>query len=101
MLGADEVLDYRTTNVTEAVRDADVVVDSQGSDHAVRSLRSLRPGGILVSLRLGPGNPALREEAVRLGVRAEVRPHGGEAGADRAMSRTGAAVAEAVVGETR
>ena len=71
-LGADEVLDYRTTDITEAVRDADVVLDSQGSDHAARSLRSLRPGGIVVSLRLDDGNSALVEEATRLGVRAEV-----------------------------
>ncbi|MFI9202809.1 NADP-dependent oxidoreductase [Streptomyces sp. NPDC053048] len=71
-LGADEVLDYRTTDITETVRDADVVLDSQGSDHAIRSLRSLRPGGILVSLRLDDGNPALTREAARHGVRAEI-----------------------------
>ncbi|SFW88873.1 NADPH:quinone reductase [Amycolatopsis australiensis] len=71
-LGADEVVDYRTTDVTEAVRDADVVVDAQGNEHALRSLRSLRPGGILVSLRLDAGKEALVEEAARLGVRAEI-----------------------------
>ncbi|MFI0977863.1 NADP-dependent oxidoreductase [Streptomyces sp. NPDC021093] len=69
-LGADEVIDYRSTDVTEAVRDADVVVDAQGSEHAVRSLRSLRPGGLLVSLR-PDGHPALAAEADRLGVRAQ------------------------------
>jgi NADPH:quinone reductase-like Zn-dependent oxidoreductase len=71
-LGADEVLDYRTTDISEAVRDADVVLDSQGSDHALRSLRSVRPGGILVSLRLDDGIPALLEESARLQVRTEV-----------------------------
>jgi NADPH:quinone reductase-like Zn-dependent oxidoreductase len=71
-LGADEVIDYRTTDITQAVRDVDVVLDSQGSDHAIRSLHNLRPDGILVSLRLDDGNPALAEEAARLGVRAEV-----------------------------
>ncbi|MFC4115034.1 NADP-dependent oxidoreductase [Nonomuraea zeae] len=71
-LGADEVIDYRSTDVAEAVRDADVVLDAQGSEHAIRSLRSLRPGGVLVSLRLDDGNAALAEEAARLGVRAEV-----------------------------
>jgi len=71
-LGAGEVFDYRTTDIAEAVRDADVVLDAQGSDHAIRSLRSLRPGGILVSLRLDDGIPALAEEAARLGVRAAV-----------------------------
>ncbi|MFI6521924.1 NADP-dependent oxidoreductase [Spirillospora sp. NPDC050679] len=71
-LGADEMIDYRNADFTEAVRDADVVVDSQGSEHALRSLRSLRPGGTLVSLRLDQGVPALKEEAARRGVRAEV-----------------------------
>ncbi|MEV0821143.1 NADP-dependent oxidoreductase [Nonomuraea rubra] len=71
-LGADEALDYRTTDVAEAVRDADVVLDSQGSDHAIRSLRSLRRGGVLVSLLPDGGMAALAREAARLGVRAEV-----------------------------
>ncbi|MEU7135971.1 NADP-dependent oxidoreductase [Streptomyces sp. NPDC046261] len=47
-LGADEVIDYRTTDFTEAVKDADVVFDS--SSEGVRSLGVLRPGGTLVSI---------------------------------------------------
>jgi NADPH:quinone reductase-like Zn-dependent oxidoreductase len=47
-LGADEVIDYRTTDFTEAVRDADVVFDSTAQ--GARSLRALRPGGMLVSI---------------------------------------------------
>ncbi|MFI9047406.1 NADP-dependent oxidoreductase [Streptomyces sp. NPDC053427] len=47
-LGADEVIDYRTTDFTEAVRDADVVFDSTAQ--GARSLLSLRPGGVLVSI---------------------------------------------------
>ncbi|MEH6376841.1 NADP-dependent oxidoreductase [Streptomyces sp. KLMMK] len=47
-LGADEVIDYRTTDFTEAVKDADVVFDS--SSEGVRSLAVLRPGGTLVSI---------------------------------------------------
>ncbi|MFE1774268.1 NADP-dependent oxidoreductase [Streptomyces sp. NPDC059008] len=47
-LGADEVIDYRVTDFADAVRDLDVVFDSnaQGS----RSLSVLRPGGTLVSI---------------------------------------------------
>jgi NADPH:quinone reductase-like Zn-dependent oxidoreductase len=71
-LGADEVVDYRTTDPSEAVRDADVVLDAQGSDHAIRSLRSLRPGGLLVSLIPDGGIGALLAEAARRQVRAEV-----------------------------
>ncbi|MEU0270254.1 NADP-dependent oxidoreductase [Streptomyces sp. NPDC006307] len=47
-LGADEVLDYRTTDYTEAVQDVDVVFDS--SSEGTRSLEVLRPGGTLVSI---------------------------------------------------
>ncbi|MEU1817778.1 NADP-dependent oxidoreductase [Streptomyces roseifaciens] len=47
-LGADEVIDYRTTDFTEAVEDVDVVFDS--SSEGVRSLAVLRPGGTLVSI---------------------------------------------------
>ncbi|WP_419999378.1 NADP-dependent oxidoreductase [Streptomyces boninensis] len=71
-LGADEVIDYRTTDPAEAVRDADIIVDAQGSEHARRSLRSIRPGGTLISLRRDEGNAALLEEADRLGVRVAV-----------------------------
>ncbi|MFF4284305.1 NADP-dependent oxidoreductase [Streptomyces sp. NPDC001633] len=47
-LGADEVIDYRTTDFTQAVQDADVVFDSTAQ--GARSLRALRPGGVLVSI---------------------------------------------------
>ncbi|MCC3777671.1 NADP-dependent oxidoreductase [Streptomyces sp. UNOB3_S3] len=47
-LGADEVVDYRTTDFTEAFKDLDVVLDS--SAEGDRSLRVLRPGGMLVSI---------------------------------------------------
>ncbi|MEU7281589.1 NADP-dependent oxidoreductase [Streptomyces sp. NPDC045431] len=47
-LGADEVLDYRTTDYAGAVRDVDVVFDS--SSEGTRSLEVLRPGGTLVSI---------------------------------------------------
>ncbi|MFJ5262214.1 NADP-dependent oxidoreductase [Streptomyces sp. NPDC088387] len=68
-LGADELIDYRTTDFTQAVKDVDVVLDTVGGDYSVRSLRVLRPGGIAVSiLPVGPAD--FHEEAERLGVRA-------------------------------
>jgi NADPH:quinone reductase-like Zn-dependent oxidoreductase len=67
-LGADEVIDYGTTDVAEAVRDVDVVLDPLGGDSPLRSLATLRPGGTLVSL-LG-GGPDLIERAAARGVRA-------------------------------
>nr|BFD96134.1 NADP-dependent oxidoreductase [Kitasatospora sp. Xyl93] len=47
-LGADEVIDYRTTDYTEAVADVDVVFDS--SSEGTRALEVLKPGGTLVSI---------------------------------------------------
>ncbi|WP_418960657.1 NADP-dependent oxidoreductase [Streptomyces tritici] len=69
-LGADEVVDYRTTDFAETVRDVDVVVDAVGGAYGPRSLRTLRPGGLVVSLA-SPAEAALAEEAERLGVRAQ------------------------------
>ncbi|MFJ4535556.1 NADP-dependent oxidoreductase [Streptomyces tibetensis] len=68
-IGVDEAIDYRETDFTEAVKDADVVLDTIGGDNALRSLRVLRPGGVLVSILPG-GSDDLYEEAGRLGVRA-------------------------------
>ncbi|MEU2587488.1 NADP-dependent oxidoreductase [Streptomyces avermitilis] len=68
-LGVDETIDYRETDFTEAVRDVDVVLDTVGGDYSLRSLRVLRPGGIVVSI-LPVGSDEFYEEAERLGVRA-------------------------------
>ncbi|MFJ9774834.1 NADP-dependent oxidoreductase [Kitasatospora sp. NPDC101157] len=47
-IGADEPIDYRTTDYTEAVQDVDIVFDS--SSEGTRALRVLKPGGTLVSI---------------------------------------------------
>ena len=68
-LGADELIDYRETDFAEAVKDVDVVLDTLGGETSVRSLRVLRPGGLVVSI-LPVGSEEFFEEAERLGVRA-------------------------------
>ncbi|MBO3737852.1 NADP-dependent oxidoreductase [Actinoplanes flavus] len=68
-LGADEVIDYTTTDFTEHLHDLDVVVDTIGGDYGPRSLTTLRPGGILVALA-SPAETYLEEEAARQGRRA-------------------------------
>ncbi|MGY0059451.1 NADP-dependent oxidoreductase [Streptomyces sp. LZ34] len=68
-LGADELVDYRTQDFAETVRDVDVVLDSLGGPNWARSLRTLRPGGTLVSI-LPPDDTFPREEAEAAGVRA-------------------------------
>ncbi|MEU6891404.1 NADP-dependent oxidoreductase [Streptomyces sp. NPDC046557] len=59
-LGADEVIDYRTTAFEEATSDIDVVIDAIGGDYGKRSLDVLRPGGRLVTL---PGPDAVPADA--------------------------------------
>jgi NADPH:quinone reductase-like Zn-dependent oxidoreductase len=49
-LGADELIDYRTTDFASATGDLDVVVDTIAGDYAARSRALLKPGGVYISL---------------------------------------------------
>ena len=49
-LGADEVIDYEAEDFSAVARDVDAVLESLGGDYADRSLRTLRPGGLLVTI---------------------------------------------------
>jgi NADPH:quinone reductase-like Zn-dependent oxidoreductase len=49
-LGADEVIDYATVRFDEEVRDVDVVLDTVGGDMLERSWRTIRRGGVLVTI---------------------------------------------------
>lgn len=55
-LGADEVIDYRTTDFEHELDGFDVVLDSLGEQNLAKSLRVLRAGGIAISLA-GPPDP--------------------------------------------
>src|SRR5262249_5907094 len=52
-LGADEVIDYRTQDFTEAAGRVDAVLDTIGGDYLERDLAVLNDGGTLVSLAYG------------------------------------------------
>lgn len=67
-LGADEVLDYTTTNPATTVAGLDVVFDSLVGQDAVGWLAAIRPGGMLVSFDPGE-DPALPERAAGRGIR--------------------------------
>lgn len=72
-LGADEVIDYTAGPFEDRVREVDVVLDTLGGEVQERSLKTIRKGGILISL-LGPPDEA---KAASSGVRAAsvfVRP---------------------------
>jgi NADPH:quinone reductase-like Zn-dependent oxidoreductase len=50
LLGADEFIDYKTTNVADAVSDVDMVFDTAGADTIFKSAKVLKPGGRLISI---------------------------------------------------
>lgn len=61
-LGADEIIDYRTTDFTEVAKDVDVLLDSTAQGDL--SLGVVRPGGVLISiLEHGDKELAARVEA--------------------------------------
>src|SRR5262249_47354022 len=49
-LGAEEVLDYKKDRFENSATAVDLVLDTVGGDTQERSLRVLKPGGILVSI---------------------------------------------------
>jgi NADPH:quinone reductase-like Zn-dependent oxidoreductase len=67
-LGADRVIDYTTSIVTDEVQDADVVIELAGGDTTLQMLRTLRKGGLLLSARKLPDINVIRAEAAKLGV---------------------------------
>lgn len=56
-LGADEVIDYTTTDFTTAVHDCDAVFETVGGDVATRSFAVLKPGGRAAFIASGPQAP--------------------------------------------
>jgi NADPH:quinone reductase-like Zn-dependent oxidoreductase len=94
-LGADDLIDYRTADFTQAVSDVDVVFDTVGG-YGLPSLRVLRPGGLLLTavertnaelaaaveeagfrfagITVEPDYPAL-ETLARLADDGQLRPH--------------------------
>lgn len=67
-LGADEVIDYAAVRFEDKIKDADLVLDTQGGDVQARSFATLKKGGILLSIV----QPPSAEEAAKHGVRAEL-----------------------------
>ncbi len=67
-LGADRVIDYTTSVVTDEVDDADVVLELAGGDTTLQMLKTLRKGGLLLSARKLPETAVIKAEAAKLGV---------------------------------
>ncbi|MEJ3653121.1 NADP-dependent oxidoreductase [Actinomycetes bacterium KLBMP 9759] len=89
-LGVDASIDYATADVAAEAPDMDVVFDLIGGANGQSSLRSVRPGGMLLTaLWDDPGveDAEVRRQGRRLGV-VQVRPSGAE------LARIGELVAQ-------
>src|SRR3954453_5580492 len=56
-LGADQVIDYNTTDFRKVVKDCDAVFDTVGGDVAMQSFAVLKPGGRAAFIASGPQAP--------------------------------------------
>jgi NADPH:quinone reductase-like Zn-dependent oxidoreductase len=65
-LGADRVIDVKTSRFEELLTDVDVVLDTIGGETQDRSFAVLKPGGVLVSAVASPD----QQKAARHGVKA-------------------------------
>jgi NADPH:quinone reductase-like Zn-dependent oxidoreductase len=63
-LGADEVIDFTTTDFVDVLSGYDVVLDSLGPQSLDKSLTVLRPGGLAISV-VGPPDPAFATQVGR------------------------------------
>jgi len=64
-LGAERVVDYKKERFDESLSGLDVVLDTVGGDTQQRSLRVLRPGGILVSVVSPVSEAAQKQYGIR------------------------------------
>jgi NADPH:quinone reductase-like Zn-dependent oxidoreductase len=62
-LGVEEPIDYLSVAIEDVAWDVDVVVDLIGGQYSQRSLPTLRPGGLVVSVP--SGQPEGLTEAAR------------------------------------
>jgi NADPH:quinone reductase-like Zn-dependent oxidoreductase len=60
-LGADEVVDFTTTDFADVLSGYDVVLDSLGGANLEKSLTVLKPGGLAISV-VGPPDPAFAKQ---------------------------------------
>ncbi len=60
-LGADEVIDYKTQDFTEIIKDYDAVFDTVGGETNIKSYEVLKSGGTLVSMA-AQANDALAKQ---------------------------------------
>lgn len=70
-LGAHEVVDHRSVDFQSVVDNVDIVLDTIGGDYVVRSIKTLKPEGLLISIPSG-----LSKEQIAAAATAGVRATG-------------------------
>jgi NADPH:quinone reductase-like Zn-dependent oxidoreductase len=89
-LGADQAIDYRSTDFEKVVNNLDAVFDTVGGDVTMKSFAVLRPGGRLATVAAGasaPVSPRSDVTSLRPNVRRE----------RRTLERVGELVADGIV----
>jgi NADPH:quinone reductase-like Zn-dependent oxidoreductase len=66
-LGASEHIDYKKQIFENEVKDVDFVLDSMGGDYIDRSLKVMKPGGIIISIPSG-ASESVKEKASAKGM---------------------------------
>lgn len=69
-LGAHEQIDYNQQQVEEEVKEVDIVLDSLGEENCLKSLKTLKAGGALVSI-LGGAKESVQAKAAERGIDAK------------------------------
>ena len=68
-LGADIVIDYKSQDFSEILSDYDLVLDTQGDETLIKSLKVLRPGGIVLGIKGPPDEKFARASGFNLVLR--------------------------------
>lgn len=61
LMGADQVINYKTENFEDIIQDFDAVLDTIGGDTLEKSFKSVNKGGDIISIA-GPPNEAFAEK---------------------------------------
>ncbi len=64
-LGVDQIIDYDNERFEDAVQPVEVVLDTMGGETQARSWKTLKPGGILVSIASPPSAEVAAKHRVR------------------------------------
>jgi NADPH:quinone reductase-like Zn-dependent oxidoreductase len=65
MLGADELIDYKTQPFEDVIHDYDAAFDTVGGETYARSFRVLTKGGIIVSMLEQAKSDLMRQFGVK------------------------------------